>query len=192
MVINSSKNTLLDSYISLATENTKEKFKTKDVNLVKTTSLDDASVRKEIKRLEQWEAHVISHEKMHLLSSGGLAGTPSYTYTYGPDGKKYIQGGEVNFYLPAGLSLESGKAAVARLKAAASAPTDPSPSDQRALAMASAIENSIDNKLILKKIKESYEKSKEFGEAVHSSGRENSSILSTFKFNEISGFELFI
>lgn len=192
MVINSYNNTLLDSYISLATENTKEKFKTKDVNLVKTTSLDDVSVAKEIKRLEQWEAHVISHEKMHLLSSSGLAGSPSYTYTYGPDGKKYIQGGEVKFYLPAGLSLESGKAAVAKLKAAASAPSDPSPSDQRAFAMASAIENSIDNKLILKKIKESYEKSMKQGDVVLSSDKENLSVLSTFKFNEISSFELFI
>ncbi|OJV63013.1 MAG: hypothetical protein BGO41_09925 [Clostridiales bacterium 38-18] len=192
MVINTSKNTLLDSYISLATENTKEKFKTKDVNLVKVTSMDDAAVSREIKRLEQWEAHVVSHEKMHLLTSGGLAGAPSYTYTYGPDGKKYIQGGEVKFYLPSGLSLENGKAAVEKLKAAATAPTDPSPSDQRASAMASAIEIALENKLILKKIKESYEKAKEQREAFDSSFGENASVFASFKFNEVSGFELFI
>ena len=173
-------------------EDSEEKFKNKDVSLVKITNNDDATIARKIEALEQWEAHVIAHERMHQLSGGGMVGSPSYTYTYGPDGKKYIQGGEVTFYLPVGLSVEAGIEAIKKLKAAASAPADPSPADMKAAAMAGALEGAYRSKLIIKQAKEAYDKNRIDGLEIDDSKDYYVSPIATFKFKEVSGFELFI
>lgn len=89
-----------------AIENNKEKFKTTDVNSVKAKSAEDVKIAAEIRRLKMWEDHVKDHERQHQLVGGEFAGSPSYTYTIGPDGKRYISGGEVSMYIPAGSSPE--------------------------------------------------------------------------------------
>lgn len=185
-------NSSIDNYRKKATEDTEEKFKNKDISYVKISSLDDLEVAKEIKQLEQWQAHVVAHEQMHMLAGGGLVGAPSYTYTYGPDGKKYIKGGEVTFYVPKGIALEDGERAIRKLKAAATAPSDPSPQDLKAAAMASSLETSLKNSIVKKQIQKAYEHSKVSYIEQQEKKDEYISPISKMIFQEFSSFELFI
>ncbi len=182
----------LDSYKKQATEDTEEKFKNKDISNIKINSLDEMSIAKEIRRLEQWQEHVIAHEKMHMLAGGGLVGAPSYTYTYGPDGKKYIQGGEVSFYVPKGLVLEDGEAAIRKLKAAATAPSDPSPQDLKAAAMAGSIEASIKALILRKHLQKSYDQHRIASLQSLEKSDNYVSPISMMSFQEVGSFELFV
>lgn len=181
-----------ESFLELATEDTEEKFKSKDVSLLSVSSLDESSIKAKILKLKQWENHVIAHEQAHMMVGGAMVGAPSYTYAYGPDGKKYIAGGEVSFHLPVGASLETGIEALKRLKAAATASSDASPADLKAAATAASLEISVNKTLVLKQAKESYERWRSSHlEQLEDKGAFISPI-SKFKFVETRAFELFI
>ena len=182
----------LDSYKKQATEDTEEKFKNKDISNIKINSLDEMSIAKEIRRLEQWQAHVIAHEKMHMLAGGSLVGAPSYTYTYGPDGKKYIEGGEVTFYVPKGLVLEDGEKAIRKLKAAATAPLDPSPQDLKAAAMAGSLESSIRASILRKHLKKSYDSNRMVSSQQLKKSDVYVSPISMMTFQEVGSFDMFV
>lgn len=51
---------------------------------------------KQVAELKQREREVITHEQAHAAVGGQYAGQPQYEYTEGPDGKRYITGGEVS------------------------------------------------------------------------------------------------
>lgn len=174
------------------TENTKEKFKHKSIEQVKTNTAEDLKIASEIRRLKAWEDHVVAHERMHQLAGGEFAGAPSYTYTTGPDGKRYIQGGEVTMYVPSGISLEDSEAVLEKVKRAASAPSDPSPQDMKTAAMASAKQASVKTKLAKVKAKEAYEKSHEQELQLREAKGEDVGSLKKMKFSEVKAFELFV
>lgn len=169
-----------------------EKFKSSYVSTVKIESAEDMRIAAEIKHMKAWENHVIAHERMHMLSGGGMVGAPSYVYKMGPDGKSYITGGEVTLYVPKTATLEGSEASLSKLKSAALAPLDPSPKDMAAAAMATSIIERVRKMIHKKQMKEAYEKNQELEVAIKQKNGENIDALEKFKFSHIVAFELMV
>ncbi|MBF0316671.1 MAG: hypothetical protein HQL04_00725 [Nitrospirae bacterium] len=122
----------------------------------KTTSRSNADEAKEreiqlqVRKLKQREQAVKAHEQAHASVGGQYAGSPTYEYTKGPDGKSYISGGEV----PIDVSKEKEPDATIRkmrqVRAAALAPADPSPQDQSIAAKATKLESNAQQELVTK------------------------------------------
>lgn len=93
---------------------------------------------RDIQELRRTDAQVRQHEAAHQAAGGPHAGGASFTYTRGSDGKNYAVAGEV----PIDVSAESDPTATIRkmdtVKAAALAPSDPSPQDLRVAQQADA------------------------------------------------------
>lgn len=90
---------------------------------------NDPAVSAEIAQLKQREQEVIAHEAAHKAVGGQYAGAASYTYTTGPDGKKYIDGGEVSIHTPATNNPEEALKIAETVRRAALAPANPSSQD---------------------------------------------------------------
>lgn len=91
--------------------------------------------------LQKRDAEVRAHEQAHLAAAGAYAaGGASFSYTTGPNGKRYATGGEV----PIDISKEDTPAAtivkMQTVKRAALAPANPSSTDRAIAAQASAKE----------------------------------------------------
>jgi hypothetical protein len=92
-----------------------------------------------VRELTARDAEVRAHERAHAAAGGQYAGSPSYEYQRGPDGRDYAIGGEV----PIDTSPVAGdpKATIEKMeqvKAAATAPAEPSPQDRQVAAKAEA------------------------------------------------------
>jgi hypothetical protein len=87
------------------------------------------SQQSEIDQLKQRDEEVRTHEQAHVSAGGQYASSPQYQYTQGPDGQRYVIDGEVSI----DISTESTAAKTLRkmeqVRAAALAPTEPSPQD---------------------------------------------------------------
>jgi hypothetical protein len=90
----------------------------------------------EIDRLKAVELAVIAHERAHKGAGGAYAGAVSYSYTTGPDGKRYISGGEVSIDVSSAGSPEATVRKMRQVAAAALAPADPSAQDYRVASQA--------------------------------------------------------
>ena len=95
--------------------------------------------REEVGDLKQRDREVRRHEQAHANAGGQYAGSPTYTYERGPDGRSYAIGGTT----PIDVSPVPGdpQATVRKMqvvKRAALAPADPSPQDRRIAAQAEA------------------------------------------------------
>ena len=101
---------------------------------------DNPKLQQEILKLEKRDAHVKAHEMAHKSAGGELAGSASYTYKTGPDGKRYAVGGEVPIAIKKGNTPEETIANMEIVKAAALAPSDPSAQDLKVAATAEMIE----------------------------------------------------
>ncbi|MEM9075067.1 MAG: putative metalloprotease CJM1_0395 family protein [Myxococcota bacterium] len=93
----------------------------------------------EVQRLKARDAEVRRHELAHAAVGGPHAGTPTYTFETGPDGRRYAVGGEVQI----DMSEVQGdpEASIAKMQIvvrAALAPAEPSPQDRRVAARAQA------------------------------------------------------
>ncbi|MGF1457010.1 MAG: putative metalloprotease CJM1_0395 family protein [Alphaproteobacteria bacterium] len=91
----------------------------------------------QVSKLKDRDAEVRRHEEAHARVGGPYAGSPSYTFQTGPDGRKYAIGGQV----PIDVSPVEGdpKATIAKMevvKRAALAPAEPSSQDRRVAAEA--------------------------------------------------------
>ena len=109
-------------------------------------------LKEEIIKLSQIDAHVKAHEAAHKAVGGSLAGSATYKYKIGPDGKRYAVSGEVPIAIKKGKTPQETIKNMEQIKAAALAPTDPSPQDLRVAATAEAIENQAKIKLSHKKL----------------------------------------
>ena len=91
-----------------------------------------------VQELQRIDTSVRQHEAAHQSAGGPHAGSASFTYTRGPDGKNYAVAGEV----PVDTSPEREPEATIRkmetVKAAALAPSDPSAQDLRVAQQADA------------------------------------------------------
>ena len=93
------------------------------------TTEESPEVRAAVAELKSVEREVIAHEAAHMAVGGQFAGGVSYTYTTGPDGKKYITGGEVPISTPATDDPEEALRNAEQVMRAAMAPASPSGQD---------------------------------------------------------------
>ncbi len=100
------------------------------------TYSEDPEVRAAVKELQRTDREVRAHEAAHMAVGGQYAGGATYSYTVGPDGKRYAVGGEVSISAPAGDSPEETLQIMQQVQAAALAPGNPSGQDLRVAAMA--------------------------------------------------------
>ncbi|GAC31243.1 putative metalloprotease CJM1_0395 family protein [Paraglaciecola polaris] len=91
----------------------------------------------EIDELKKRDTEVRTHEQAHANTGGQHAGAPNYEYTTGPDGKRYATGGEVSIDVAEGDTPEETIRKMQQVKAAATAPAEPSAQDLRVAAEAS-------------------------------------------------------
>jgi len=91
-----------------------------------------------VQALQARDREVRAHEQAHKSVGGSLAGAVSFSYQSAPNGQRYAVGGEV----PIDTSIVSGDPAatirkMTTVRAAATAPVDPSAQDQSVAAFAS-------------------------------------------------------
>ena len=92
---------------------------------------------KELIALQARDAEVKAHERAHKAVGGQYAGSISYDYQQGPNGKRYAVGGEVSIDVsPVSGDPEKTIEKMNVIKAAALAPADPSSQDRRVAAQA--------------------------------------------------------
>ncbi len=93
--------------------------------------------RLQVEELKRIDAHVRQHEAAHQAAAGGLARGKSFTYKQGPDGNQYAVAGEVQIDTSAVPNdPQATIAKMQRVRAAASAPSDPSSQDRAVAAQA--------------------------------------------------------
>lgn len=95
--------------------------------------------RRAIEKLKKRDQEVREHERAHATAGGSIAGSPSFKFTRGPDGKQYAVGGEVSI----DTSPVSGnpQATIRKLEQvirAALAPRNPSGQDRAVASAAGA------------------------------------------------------
>lgn len=98
--------------------------------------LTDDEVRA-VERLQQRDREVRAHEQAHQAAGGAHAGTPSYDYDTGPDGKQYATSGEVP--IDTAVVPDDPQATIAKMeqvKRAALAAAEPSGADRAIAAKA--------------------------------------------------------
>jgi len=107
---------------------------------VDSSGLSPEEVRT-VARLRETDRAVRQHEQAHLAAGAGLVtGGPTYSYTTGPDGKRYAVGGEVSIDVSPGRTPEATIAKAQQVRAAALAPADPSGKDRQVAVAAARLE----------------------------------------------------
>lgn len=96
--------------------------------------------REQVRELAARDREVRAHEQAHKAAGGDLAGSPSYEYEQGPDGKRYAVSGEVSISLRGGNTPEETASNARRVRAAALAPAHPSGQDLAVAASAAQAE----------------------------------------------------
>lgn len=84
----------------------------------------------QVRQLKQRDAEVRAHEQAHAAVGGAYASAPQYTYTKGPDGKKYATGGEVQIDASPERTPEATIRKMDIVIRAALAPAEPSSQDR--------------------------------------------------------------
>ncbi len=117
-----------------------ERIKEENKDALKTQkSEQDSEEEREIQELENIQREVIAHEAAHQAAAGEFGGAVSYSYTEGPDGKKYITGGEVPIKIKEGATPEETLHNMQKVQRAANAPADPSGQDFKVAAKAATL-----------------------------------------------------
>ncbi|MGP1450610.1 MAG: putative metalloprotease CJM1_0395 family protein [Wolinella sp.] len=95
----------------------------------------------QVRELSRIDSQVKAHENAHIAAGAGVvSGGASYSYTRGPDGKMYATAGEVPIDTSMGDDPKENIAKARQIRAAALAPSDPSPQDYKVAATASMLE----------------------------------------------------
>lgn len=93
----------------------------------------------EVAKLVSRDQEVRAHEQAHASVGGAYAGAPTYTFTRGPDGKRYAVGGEVSIDVaPVPNDPQATLRKMEVVLRAALAPAEPSAQDLRVAAEAQA------------------------------------------------------
>jgi hypothetical protein len=134
---------------------------------------------KELIALQARDAEVKAHERAHKAVGGQYAGSISYDYQQGPNGKRYAVGGEVSIDVsPVSGDPEKTIEKMNVIKAAALAPADPSSQDRRVAAQAAQIITAA--RAELNAPKENEDKTVEDNDASSSNLRINQRSLSSY------------
>ena len=100
----------------------------------------DTATQQKISQLQAIDSQVKAHEMAHQAAGGSLAGAAHYTLKKGPDGKDYAVAGEVPIKIEKGKDPQETIQNMEQIKAAALAPSDPSPQDLKVAQTAEMIE----------------------------------------------------
>lgn len=90
----------------------------------------------QVRDLKKRDAEVKAHEQAHAAVGGAYASAPKYTYTRGPDGKKYAVGGEVQIDTSPERTPDATIRKMDVVIRAALAPAEPSSQDRSVARMA--------------------------------------------------------
>ena len=100
-----------------------------------------AEERAAVAELQQTDRAVRAHENAHLAAAGGLARGVSFQYATGPDGQQYAVAGEVSIdSSPVSGDPQATIQKAQQIRAAASAPANPSGQDRAVAAQAAQME----------------------------------------------------
>lgn len=100
-----------------------------------------AEQQQQLARLKQTDLKVRAHEQAHITVGADLIlGGPTYSYTTGPDNKRYAVAGEVSIDTSPARTPEETIPKAQHIRATALAPADPSPQDHSVAAQASQME----------------------------------------------------
>ncbi len=99
---------------------------------------DEEKIKGEVEQLRRGEERVKAHEAAHKAAGGQYAGSVSYSYRSGPDGKSYIVGGEVQIDTAPEKTPQETISKMQVVIRAAMAPADPSGQDRAVAAQAAA------------------------------------------------------
>ncbi|WP_428738946.1 putative metalloprotease CJM1_0395 family protein [Sulfurimonas sp.] len=119
----------------------------KDNSLQSSQKLEPAE-QQQVNQLQARDTEVRAHEAAHKATGGGLAGSASFSYQKGPDGKMYAIGGEVSISFKEGSTPQETIANARQVVAAAMAPANPSPQDYAVAASARMMEMSAQQELV--------------------------------------------
>lgn len=131
--------------------------------------------RREVEVLAQRDREVRAHEQAHLSAAGNRAlGGVSFSYTVGPDGKRYATGGEVSIDTsPVAGDPEATLRAAELIRRAALAPAEPSAQDRQVAAEANAMAQVARVELTQQRIEEVQQS--RVSDAAHASSEEGAS-----------------
>lgn len=101
-------------------------------------SVEQIKKQQVVAQMQSRETLVIAHEAAHKSVGGQFAGSVAYSYDQGPDGKRYITGGEVPIDMSPGATPQETVSKMSQVQRAALAPSDPSGQDIAVAAAASA------------------------------------------------------
>ena len=105
-----------------------------------TASLSEQE-QQQVRELSARDREVRAHEQAHANVGGRYAGSPTYSFQRGPDGKQYAVGGEVSIDVsPIAGDPQATIEKAAIVRRAALAPAQPSAQDRAVAAEATAIE----------------------------------------------------
>jgi len=111
--------------------------KAQDVRAVAALSEEEKTQVEQLKKIDR---EVRAHERAHKNAGGQYAGSASFGYTVGPDGRRYAVSGEVPIDI---APIEGDPAAtiakMAAIISAALAPEKPSGQDRRVAALAASL-----------------------------------------------------
>lgn len=144
-----------------------------------------AEEKQRVAELKAIDQKVRQHEQAHLSAAGSLArGGASFTYTTGPDGKRYAVGGEVSIDT-SGVPDDPGAtiSKAQNIRRAALAPANPSSQDRRVAARATQLEFEARAQLIQENAEETREQSASDEPAVFAFGQQlpaQSNLLNQF------------
>lgn len=124
------------------TNKAKTEDKGKDVDIGSGGNELSPAQEKAVDELKKIDAEVRAHEAAHMAAGSGLVkGGASFSYTNGPDGKRYAVGGEVSIDIsPVDGDPEATIRKMQQVKSAAMAPAEPSSQDVSVAARAGQIE----------------------------------------------------
>lgn len=103
------------------------------------TAQEEQKLQLVVAELANRDREVRTHEQAHAAVGGVNAGAPTYTYTQGPDGKRYASGGEVS--IDVGAVANDPQATLTKMQIvirAALAPAEPSAQDRSVASQAQA------------------------------------------------------
>ncbi len=95
--------------------------------------------QKQVEQLKKNDAEIRRHEQAHAAAGGQYAGAPQYSYTDGPDGKRYANSGHVSIDVtPVAGDPKATIAKMDVVQRAANAPAEPSGADRSVAGKAAA------------------------------------------------------
>jgi hypothetical protein len=109
--------------------------------------------KREIEKLKLRDREVRAHEMAHQSAGGQYAGSASYSYTSGPDNKRYAVGGSVDIESSPAKTPEETVKKADQIKRAAMAPAQPSGADLQIAAKATRMKMEAQSELNQKEIK---------------------------------------